>query len=151
MSVIILTFLLLYFRDAIEYFRGSLGPGFDEVNAINENTSISDRKKRCALGSLCQLGKASFLQPFLCIGILYLSYNISGYSAVCAYSNDYFKNAGAQGIDYAADSAISGTMKFLLSMIAPFILLRVSKKCLFVGSGLVSAVSFILGDYVAKY
>ena len=135
----------------MEFFRGSLGPGFDEFNVINENTSISDRKKRCAFGSLCKLGKASFLQPFLCIGVLYLAYNISGYSAVCAYSNDYFKNAGAQGIDYAADSAISGTMKFLLSMIAPLILLRVSKKCLFVGSGLVSAVSFILGDYIAQY
>ena len=135
----------------MEFFRGSLGPEFDEVNAINENTSISERKKKCALGSLCQLGKASFLQPFLCIGVLYLSYNISGYSAVCAYSNDYFKNVGAQGIDYAADSAISGTMKFLLSVIAPLILTRVSKKFLFVASGLVSSVSFVLGDYVAEY
>ena len=135
----------------MEFFRGPNGPGYEEVNAINEKTCMSNSKKRCAFGNLSQLGRASFFKPFLCIGILYLSYQISGYSAVCAYSNDYFKNAGAQGIDYAADSAILGTMKLLLSVIAPLILLRVSKKFLFVACGIVSAVSFVLGDYFAKY
>ena len=35
-------------------------------------------------------------------------------------------------------------------MLAPFILTKVSKKKLFVTSGFVSAVAFILGDYFAN-
>ena len=136
----------------MEFFRGSLDSGFEEeINAINESTSISKSEKICAFGTFQHLTKALFLKPFSCIGVLFLSYHLSGYSVVSAYSNSYFEDAGAHALNYAADTAVSGTIKFILSMFAPCILLRVSKKALFVTSGFISAIAFILGNHATKY
>ena len=141
----------LYFRKAMEFYRGSFAPGLDEeLNAIVESTSIRDSKKGFKCSTLRQLTTASFLKPFLCIGVLRISYHVSGYTAVCAYSNDYFENAGAQALSYAADSAILGTVKLILSLLAPLILSRASKKILFATFGFVSAVAFILGNNCSK-
>ena len=98
----------------MEFFRGSAAPGVDEeVNAIIESTSVTKCKEGYRCGSLRQLTTMSFLKPFACIGIIYLSYNISGYGAVIAYSNDYFDNAGARAVSYGEDSVIVGLVKCL--------------------------------------
>ena len=136
----------------MEFFRGPLTVEFEEeINAINESTSISKSEKICAFGTFQHLTKALFLKPFSCIGVLFLSYHLSGYSVVSAYSNSYFEDAGAHALNYATDTAVSGTIKFILSMFAPCILLRVSKKALFVTSGFISAIAFILGNHATKY
>ena len=141
----------LYFRKAMEFFRGSFAPGLDEeVNAIVESTSIANSKTGFECGTLRQLTTASFLKPFSCIGVLYVSYQVSGYAAVSAYSNDYFENAGAHTLSYAADSAILGTVKLILSLLAPLILSRASKKILFATFGFISAIAFILGNKFSK-
>ena len=135
----------------MEFFRGSVAPGLDEeVNAIIESTSIAKCKEGRLCGTPRQLSGSSFFKPFSCIGFLYLAYNISGYSAVSAYSTQYFKDAGAHAASYPAESAILGTVKAIFTVLAPFILTKVSKKKLFVTSGFVSAVAFILGDYFAN-
>ena len=135
----------------MEFFRGSFAPGLDEeVNAIVESTSIANSKTGFECGTLRQLTRASFLKPFSCIGVLYISYHVSGYNAVSAYSNDYFENAGAHTLSYAADSAILGTVKLILSLLAPLILSRASKKILFATFGFISAIAFILGNKFSK-
>ena len=114
----------LYFRKAMEFFRGSFAPGLDEeVNAIVESTSIANSKKGFECGTLRQLTTASFLKPFSCIGVLNISYQVSGYAAVSAYSNDYFENAGTHAMSYAADSAVLGTVKLIFSLLAQSLLI----------------------------
>ena len=136
----------------MEFFRGSAAPGVDEeVNAIIESTSTTKCKEGYRCGSLRQLTTMSFLKPFACIGIIYLSYNISGYGAVAAYSNDYFDNAGARAMSYGEDSVILGLVKCLLTFLAPFILFKLSKKRLFVTCGFVSSIGFIFGDYFVSF
>ena len=136
----------------MEFFRGSLDSGFEEeINAINESTSRSRSEKIGAFATYQDFTKATFLKPFSCIGVLFLSYEISGYFVVSAYSNNYFEDAGAHALNYAADTAISGTIKFCLSMIAPFILSMVSKKALFVITGFTGAIAFILGNHIENY
>ena len=131
----------------MEFFRGSHAPGVDEeVNTIIEITCVTEYKEGCRSGALKELTKSSFLKPFSCIGILYLFYSISGYDAVSAYSVDYFENAGARALSYGTDSVILGIVKCILTFIAPFLLLKVSKKKLFVICGFVSSIGFILGD-----
>ena len=104
----------------MEFFRGSHAPGVDEeVNAIMESTCVTKYKEGYRCGALKELTKFSFLKPFSCIGILYWSYNISGYGVVTAYSNDYFDNAGAQAVSYETDSVILGSVKWILTLIAP--------------------------------
>ena len=135
----------------MEFFRGSDAPGLDEeINAIIESTSTTKCKKDYTFGGLCQITTSSFLKPFSCIGILYLSYQISGYAAVSAYSNNYYENAGTQALSYETNSAILGTVKAILAVFAPFLLSKLSKKKLFVTCGVVSAVAFILGNYFAN-
>lgn len=134
----------------MEYFRGSNAPEFEEIIAMNGEASISNSKLGCSFGNLqklAKIAKTSFLKPFSCVGILYLSYHMCGYGPINGYSNYFFENAGAHGIDYATESAVSSIVKFVLSVFAPLILSRVSKKILFVVSGFVSAMSFILGNY----
>ena len=135
----------------MEFFRGSDAPGLDEeINAIIESTSTTKCKKDYTFGGLCQITTSSFLKPFSCIGVLNLSYQISGYATVSAYSSDYYENAGAHVASYEAESAILGTVKAILAVLAPFILSKLPKKKLFVTSGFVSAGAFILGDFFAK-
>ena len=129
-----------------------MASGFEEeINAINERTSKSSSEKICEFSTFQHLRKATFLKPLSCIGVLYLSYRLSGYSVVRAYSNNYFENAGAHALNYAADSAISGTTMFIFSIFTPFIVSRASKKALFVTSGFISATAFILGNHVTEY
>ena len=131
----------------MEFFRGSVAPGVDEVNAIIENATMAKCKEGYINSSLRQLTTYSFMKPFSCIGILYLSYNVCGYGVVTAYSNDYFDNAGAQAVSYETDSVILGSVKWILTLTAPFILVILPKKCLFVICGFVSSVGFILGEF----
>ena len=134
----------------MEFYRGSFAPGLDEeVNAIVDGTSIANSKTGFECGTLRQLTRASFLKPFSCIGVLYVSYQVSGYAAVSAYSNDYFENAGTHALSYAADSAVLGTVKLIFSLLAPLILSRAPKKILFATFGFVSSVAFILGTVIS--
>ena len=139
-------------RKSMEFFQGSIDPGVEEeVNAIIENATMTKGKEGYINGSLRQLTSNSFLKPFLCIGILYWSYNMSGYGVIPSYSNDYFDNAGAQAFSYETESVILGSVRWILTFLAPFILLKLPKKCLFVICGLVSSVGYILGEYVILY
>ena len=131
----------------MEFFQGSVDPGVEEeINAIIENATMTKGKEGYINGSLRQLSSNSFLKPFLCIGILFWCYNISGYGVITSYSNDYFDNAGAQAFSYETESVILGSVRWILTFLAPFILLKLPKKWLFVICGLVSSVGFILGD-----
>ena len=132
----------------MEFFRGSASPGIDdEVNAIIESPSMKKRQEGYRGGSLRKLTTISFLKPFSCIGIIYFCCSISGYGAVSAYSNDYFDNAGARAMSYGTDSVILGIVKCIFTFLAPFMLVKLSKKKLFVTCGFLGSIGLILGDY----
>ena len=129
----------------MEFFRGSAAPGVDEeFNAIIASKECKE-DNRC--GTLGQLTTMSFLKPFSCIGIIYLSYTLSGFGAAFAYSNDYFDHAGAHAMSYGTDSVVLGLVTCTLTLLAPFILFKLPKKRLLVTCGFVSSIAFILGDY----
>ena len=136
-------------RKSMEFFRGPAAPGVDEeFIAIIESTSMTMYKgDRC--GSVRKLMAYSFLKPISCIGILYFTYSLTGHHAISAYTNDYFEHAGPQALSYGTDSVILGSVECILTFLAPLILLRLSKKKLFVTCGFVSSTGFILGDVVA--
>ena len=136
----------------MEFFRGSAAPEIDEeVNAIIESQSNTKSQEGYRSGSLGKLTTISFLKPFSCIGIIYFCCSISGYVAVSAYSNDYFDNAGARAMSYGTESVILGIVKCIFTFLAPFILVKLSKKSLFVPCGFLSSIGFILGDYFMSY
>ena len=133
----------------MEFFRGSGAPGVEEeVNAIVDSTSITKNKEGYRCGFLGHLTTIRFLKPFSCIGIIYFCQSISGYGAVIAYSNDYFENAGARAMSYGTDSIILGIVRCISTLLAPFILFKLSKKILFVTCGFISSIGFILGNYL---
>ena len=137
----------------MEFYRGSDSPGIDEeMNAIMENISRSKSKEEKGSQSLGQLS-ISFLKPFSCIGILKISSCLSGYGTVMAYSNDYFDNAGAHVMSPGTDSVVLGVVKCGFTILAPFILLKSTKKTLFVVCGFISSLGFTLGNcftYIVK-
>ena len=138
----------------MEFYRGSASPGIDEeMNAIIENISRSKSKGEKGSGSLRHLLSNSFFKPFSCIGILKISSCLSGYGTVMAYSNDYFDNAGAHVMSPGTDSVVLGVVKCGFTILAPFILLKSTKKTLFVMCGFISSLGFTLGNcftYVIK-
>ena len=132
----------------MEFFRGSHAPEVDEeVNAIIENATVNEHKEGYISGRVRQLASPSFLKPLSCVGILNWSLSISGNGVVTAYSNDYFDNAGAGALSYETDSLILGSVKWILTILAPFLLLKLPKKGLFVLCGFVSSIGFVLGNY----
>ena len=138
--------ILLTLRKSIQFYRGAVSQGIEEeFKDIIENATMRKYKEGYICGSLRQLTTPSFLKPFSCIGILYLFYNISGYGVVTAYSNDYFDYAGAQVVSFESDSVILGVVKWILTFIAPILLLKFPKKWLFLFCGCVSSIGFIGG------
>ena len=130
----------------MEFFRGSVSPGNDEeMNAIMENISRSKSKEEKGSGFLRHLLSISFLKPFSCIGILKISSCLSGYGTVMAYSNDYFDQAGAHVMSPGTDSVLLGAVKCGFTILAPFSLLKLTKRTLFVICGFISSLGFILG------
>ena len=129
----------------MEFYRGLGGPEVDEeVTQIIEIT-LRRKNNEDKFITIKRLATSTFLKPFSCIGILFLCWSTSGFTAVVTYADDYLENIGAQALDYEMEAVLFGLVNFLLTCIAPLLLFKISKKTLLVSCGFVGSIGFILG------
>ena len=141
----ILPFKVTFLRKSMAFYRGLGGPEVDEeVTQIIEIT-LQRKNHGDKLRTLKRLATSSFLKPFSCIGILFLCWQISGFTVVVTYADDYLENIGAQALNYEMEAVLFGLVNFLLTCLAPLLLFKVSKKTLLVTCGFVGSIGFILG------
>ena len=129
----------------MEFYRGYGGPEVEEeVTQIIEIT-LHRQNNGDKFRTLKRLATSSFLKPFSCIGILFLCWETSGFTVVVTYADDYLENFGAHALGYEMEAVLFGLVNFILTCIAPLLLLKISKKTLLVTCGFVGAIGFILG------
>ena len=145
MSFKILHITFPYHRKSMEFYRGHGGPEVDEeVTQIIEIT-LHRQNNGGKFRTLKRLATSSFLKPFSCIGILFLCWETSGFTVVVTYADDYLENIGAHALGYEMEAVLFGLVNFILTCIAPLLLLKISKKTLLVTCGFVGSIGFILG------
>ena len=115
-------------------------------------------------GRLQTLKSPAFLRPFKCIGLIYILNSMSAIPIIRSYSASFleawqhsymwlsaaeliliFKTQAASGENFAIppqkQAIFLGASIFLASLIAPFILMKVPKKMLFIVSGSIASLS----------
>ena len=134
-----------YLRKSMEFYRGYGGPEVDEELTQIIEITLHRQNNGDKFTTLKRLATSSFLKPFSCIGILFICLEISGFTVVVTYADDYLENIGAQALGYEMEAVLFGLVNFILTCIAPLLLLKISKKTLLVICGFVCSIGFILG------
>ena len=132
----------------MKFYRGHHASDLkSELSSITNSLDQKDDKKRTIGDYLKNLKEPSFTKPFLCYGVLHITYNFAGFNTTSYYAEEFLDNAGI-GIWNPAEEAVAlASFKFLMSLLSPFILLCVPKKTLFVALSFTSVFAFLLGNW----
>ena len=85
-----------FFRKSLQFFRGS---GYDITEEINEIEEKHDYYKKASEGTrkapiFKSILSLSFLKPFSCVGVLFITAEFSGYQAFMSYMFKVLKHSG---------------------------------------------------------
>jgi hypothetical protein len=130
------------------FYRGNEFKGLEEeireiTEANNKRTGVKNREWNA---SVKRIFSSAFLKPFSCVGALYILFRLSGYSIVTHYTTSYLETAGAK-MDPMLGTVLVGSVRLLAALCAPFALLKIPKKALFISSGLAGTIGMIASNY----
>jgi hypothetical protein len=130
------------------FYRGEEFEGLEkEITEITEaNNKRTGVKYKEWNASVKRIFSSAFLKPFSCVGALFILFRLSGYSMVVHYTTSYLETAGAK-MDPMLGTVLVGLFRLLAALCAPFALLRIPKKALFISSGLAGAVGMIASNH----
>ena len=138
----------MFFRKSLKFYRGPQASDLkSELFSITNSLEHKDEKKRTIADHLKELKEPSFTKPFLCVGVLYMTYNFAGFNTASSYAKEFLDNSGRGIWNPAEEAVVLASFKFFMSLLSPFILLCVPKKTLFVSLSITSALAFLFGNW----
>ena len=124
-------------RESLVFFRGSLYDVNPELDEIHKRHLLKDKIQACSW-ILRRLFSKAFFQPFLCSGVLYMIFCISGFSVIIIYMVTILEETGS-GLDPKNGPVIVGSVRAALSCLGPFVITIIPPKILFTTAQLISA------------
>ena len=123
-------------KKSLKFFRGFKYDVNEELEEIHQRHLSKDKSQSC-LWLLSRLFSKTFFQPFLCCGVLFLIFTITGFDTIVFYMVTILKETGSS-IDPKVGPMIVGSVRATLSCGGPFIIKIVPPKILFTIAQLIS-------------
>lgn len=128
------------------WFRRSISHAQIEYNELLNSQT---KKEKCKIESSAYI-RSSTLKPFFILIVLFLCQEISGIYTILYYAVIFFKDSNVQLDEYVA-SIIVGVIRFVMSIIAAFLIKKFARKklCLISATGM--AISMLITASYIKY
>ena len=104
-------------KKSLRFFRGSHYDINPEFNEIHQRHLSKDKNQSCSW-MLQRLFSKAFLKPFMCSGVIYMIFTVSGFDIIIIYMVTILEETGSS-IDPNIGTMVTAIQHFFLNLLSP--------------------------------